>query len=55
MGCASAPPDPGGPDLRALDPLVARLTTAAVPCAPRSDRPRPSQVIGDALGLLVHG
>ena len=40
---------------RAVDPLVRRRTTDAVPCAHRSDRQRPSQVIGEEWGLLVPG
>jgi hypothetical protein len=38
-----------------LEPRVARLTTDAVPCAPRCERQCSSQVIGEALGLLVPG
>lgn len=40
---------------RAVEPRVARLPTDAVQCAPLGDRQRPSQVIGEAWGLLVQG
>ena len=37
----------------ALKPRVARLTTDAVPRASRRARPRPSQVVSQALDVLV--
>jgi hypothetical protein len=39
----------------ALDPLIARLTTDAVQFASLCYRQCSSQIIGDELGLLVHG